>query len=89
MAKYYLVKGFFVEAGPEVSFLVNDEIKGSSFILEDTKIDSYDVGANLGFGYQFDNGLFVQSRYTLGLLNMQESPEMKSGVFQFSLGYQF
>ncbi len=89
MAKYYLVKGFFLEAGPEVSFLVNDEVIGSDFSIEDTRINNYDLGANFGFGYQFDNGLFVQSRYTLGLVNMLESREMKNGVFQFSLGYQF
>jgi len=90
MAKYYITKGFSVEAGPQFSFLVKDE-----FILEnggatmDTEVANFDLNANVGLGYKFDNGIFVQTRYNLGLIDLSEDTGVKNGVFQMSVGYQF
>ncbi|SEC31129.1 Outer membrane protein beta-barrel domain-containing protein [Tenacibaculum sp. MAR_2009_124] len=89
MAKYYPIKGLSLEVGPEVSFLVNDKVVDNVLGEYNTKIDSYDFGINFGFGYQFDNGLFLQSRYSLGVVDIQDFREMKNGTFQMSLGYQF
>ena len=90
MVKYYIVDGFSVEAGPQFSFLVKDEILNGAQVT-DVTANSFDLMANLGLGYQFKNGLFFQTRYNLGLIdvNISENLNIKNGVFQMSLGYQF
>jgi hypothetical protein len=91
MAKYYIAKGFSVEAGPQFSFLVKDELISDSnnAASANTNAENFDLTANLGLGYQFDNGIFFQTRYNLGLLEVDKTTEVKNGVFQMSLGYQF
>lgn len=91
MAKYYIAKGFSVEAGPQVAFLVNDkaEISNSDIEAQETDAANFDFGANLGLGYYFDSGLFAQTRYNFGITTVGENPDVKNGVFQISLGYRF
>lgn len=88
MAKYYVLDGFFAEAGPQFSFLVRDELDVTGGAL-DPQTEDFDLGLNLGLGYSFKNGLFIQSRYTLGLTALQENPDVRNGAFQLSLGYLF
>ena len=91
MAKYYIAKGFSVEAGPQFSFLVKDELisdTGNSASVN-TNAENFDFSANLGLGYKLDNGIFFQTRYNLGLTAISETPDVKNGVFQMTLGYQF
>lgn len=90
MVKYYIADGFSVEAGPQFSFLVKDEILNGSQVT-DVTAKSFDLMANLGLGYRFKNGLFFQTRYNLGLIDVDisENLNIKNGVFQMSLGYQF
>ena len=91
MAKYYIAKGFSLEAGPQFSFLVKDELISDSnnAASANTNAENFDFSANLGLGYQLDNGIFFQTRYNLGLINFDKNPDVKNGVFQMSLGYQF
>ena len=64
MAKYYIAKGFIVEAGPQFSFLLKDELvpidqrNGSK---ENTNAENFDFGINVGLGYQFKSGIFFQT----------------------------
>lgn len=88
MAKYYVIDGFSLEAGPQFSFLVKDEVETPTATI-DPQTEDFDLGLNVGLGYTFNNGLFIQSRYTLGITPVQESPDVKNGAFQLSLGYQF
>ena|SRR5690554_1893 len=82
MAKYYIVDGFSVEAGPQVGFLMKSESEFSSLIgpgggvsgTFDTK-DSYksvDFGVNFGLAYDLPQGFFVNARYNLGLSKINE-----------------
>lgn len=92
MAKYYLSKNVSVEAGPQMSFLINDELKyenatGSGAI--DLDASSFDFGLNFGFGYNISSHLLVQARYNLGITTIGENPDIKNSVFQLSLGYKF
>ena len=91
MAKYYIAKGFSLEAGPQFSFLVKDELISdtNNAASANTNAENFDFSANLGLGYQLDNGIFFQTRYNLGLTAISETPDVKNGVFQMSLGYQF
>jgi len=91
MAKYYIVKGFSVEAGPQFSFLVKDELisDNNNSASANTNAENFDFSANLGLGYKLDNGIFFQTRYNLGLVAISETPDVKNGVFQMTLGFQF
>ncbi|WP_442264643.1 porin family protein [Tenacibaculum sp. ZS6-P6] len=89
MAKYYVFQGLAIEAGPQVSFLIDDELKRSDGTIVDTNVEDFDFGLNFGVGYNFNNGIFFQTRYTLGITTVQENPDVKNGAFQLSLGYQF
>lgn len=80
MAKYYLIDGFSVQAGPQIGYLLSgksdytssvtfdgstvDE-SGSRDIKDDLKSFSY--GINFGFDYELKNHMFFQARYHLGL----------------------
>lgn len=92
MAKYYLIKGFSVEAGPQFSFLVKDDLEvilPNNVSNLDPNTNNFDLGLNVGMGYQFEKGLFLQTRYSLGMTNIEANPDVKNGTFQLSLGYQF
>jgi hypothetical protein len=93
MAKYYIANGFSVEAGPQFSFLIKDQLvpidQYSGATKENTNAENFDLAANLGLGYQFKSGIFFQTRYNLGLIAITENPDIKNGVFQMTLGYQF
>lgn len=91
MAKYYIAKGFSLEAGPQFSFLVKDELISdtNNAASANTNAENFDFSANLGLGYQLENGIFFQTRYNLGLTAVSETPDVKNGVFQMTLGFQF
>ncbi len=92
MAKYYVIDKFSFEAGPQFSFLANDELEVINFngsAALDPQVNSFDLALNLGMGYQFNGGIFFQARYNLGLTNTQSSPDVKNGLLQLSLGYTF
>ncbi|WP_340198916.1 porin family protein [Ascidiimonas sp. W6] len=84
LAKFKVSEAFSIEAGPQVGFLVKDEILG-----EDVEADSFDYGLNLGLSYTLDSGLFFQGRYSLGLADIAEDADAKNGAFQLSVGYFF
>ncbi|WP_296311627.1 porin family protein [Winogradskyella sp. UBA3174] len=90
MAKYYLSKKFSLEAGPQISFLINDKFDFNDSSIPDAGTDasSFDFGLNLGFGYHINSNLFTQVRYNYGITSISENPEIKSSVFQISLGYK-
>ena len=91
LAKYYLADKFSIEAGPQISFLINDKIKFNDSSIPDAETDaaSFDFGLNLGFGYDVSTNMFVQARYNFGITTIAENPDVTNSVFQISLGYKF
>ena len=96
MAKYYVAKGFSLEAGPQLGFLLSAKAKGesgdeSSELDIKDELESIDFGLNFGAGYKLDNGLNFSARYNLGLSNISEDSDsaVKNSVFQISVGYFF
>ncbi len=90
MAKYYISEKFSIEAGPQVSFLINDkaEFNDSSIPDVDTDASSFDFGLNIGFAYNINSNLFAQVRYNYSITTVVENPDIKNSVFQISLGYK-
>lgn len=85
MAKYYVMDGLSLQAGPEFAF----KISADDSIDEATK--SLDYGLGLGAGYELESGLFFDARYNLGLANISDVDAFDFGVssFQVGLGYRF
>jgi hypothetical protein len=89
MAKYYILPDrLSLMAGPQFSFLVNDdnpwESAGDAYENE-----SVDIAAAGGVELKIIKGLFAQARYTIGFNDVNNSFEGKNAVFQLSLGYYF
>ena len=97
MVKYFVIEGLSIEAGPQVSFLIdaNQKFDGES---EDIKefMNTVDFGFNIGAGYALPNGLMFQARYNLGLMDISKEEDgaftnydEKNNGFQISVGYMF
>lgn len=101
MLKVYLIEGLSVEAGPQVGFKINEKIdfKTDGGVIDIDKDDSYvknfDAGLAVGAAYKFNNGFFVNARYTHGLTTIFkdktifEGVDAKNKVFQFGVGFAF
>jgi len=89
--KYYLLKGFSLEAGPQFSFLVNHKIQNSLDQLEREKeeINDFEIGIAAGITFQFDSGLFINGRYNHGFQDIFDNYNGKNTVIQFGVGYKF
>lgn len=83
LAKFYVSKGFSLEAGPQIGLLLSGKTsyessvtiagettnESGTFDIKD-RLKSISYGLNLGFGYEFKNKLFLQARYHLGLADI-------------------
>lgn len=94
MAKYYVVKGFSIEAGPQVGFqsaAIAETPNGDYDARDDVKV--IDLGVNAGFGYTLDNGLTFSARYNKGFSNINkyvgEKISNQNAVIQVTVGYFF
>lgn len=90
MGKYYVTRGFSLEAGPQIGYLLSAKEDGKS-IKDNFK--ALDFGVNLGLGYKLKNGLNFGLRYNIGLSNVNDvsgsSDTYRNGVGQVSIGYFF
>ncbi|MDM1097599.1 PorT family protein [Myroides odoratimimus] len=87
IAKYYIVKGLNVQAGPQFAFNVTAKNH-----MEDIKenVKSFEFGLGLGAGYELSNGIFFDTRYNVGLSKVnKEGDASRNGVLQLSVGYKF
>jgi len=94
MLKFYPVHSFFLEAGPQVGFLVSAKSKNESttnftdgtVTTSSTTVDikdnlkGVDFTFNLGLGYEFTQNLYINGRYGFGLSNVYDAPDFL-GVF--------
>ncbi len=100
MAKLYVSDGFFLEAGPQIGFLLSakDEYDTPTSGEDDIKDDikSTDFAANVGLGYQFDSGLLLNARYGFGISDINDfadSPGVdfsnQNNVLSVGVGFRF
>jgi len=101
LAKYYIIEGLSIEAGPQIGFLVSakqeDKVSGVGEQSADVKdgAKSIDFGLAGGLAYDLPIGLFFQARYYAGIANIAEEGDSNDdfkvtnmGV-QLSVGYKF
>lgn len=86
MAKYYVMEGLSLQAGPEIAFKIAAQ---EDLVDEATK--SLDFGLGFGAGYELSNGLMFDARYNLGLANISDVDGFDFGNagLQIGLGYRF
>ncbi|OXG04435.1 outer membrane protein with beta-barrel domain [Flavobacterium araucananum] len=99
MFKYYPVKKFAIEAGPQIGFLVSADGKSKTddVTTEISIKDFYntiDFGLNLGAGYDLTENISVGARYNFGLANIAKTEagdksKVHNEVLSFSVGYKF
>lgn len=84
LVKYYIFRGFTLEAGPQAGLLLSaknkweyktliladeyDEASGEEDIKDD--FESLDYGIKLGLGYKLNNGLSFAAHYYLGMADI-------------------
>jgi hypothetical protein len=93
MLKFYPVKSFFLEAGPQVGFSISHkETYDSGRLFGDTSKElepsSFDWGANLGVGFKSNEGLSIGARYHLGQKDIYDDKKPKNEVWQLYVGFE-
>jgi hypothetical protein len=90
MAKYYIMEGLNLQAGPQIAFKIAAE---DDMMDEMTK--SMDFGLGIGAAYELPMGLFFDVRYNLGMSNIADGMaadldmDIKNTSIQIGLGYRF
>ncbi|PWJ33655.1 porin family protein [Sediminitomix flava] len=92
MAKYYVADGLNLQFGPQLGFmLVGKQKVGDTVTKANDKFNTVDFAFNFGAGYELDNGLGFEVRYSLGVTGIKSSdidPNQKNRVTQFMLTYK-
>lgn len=85
MAKYFATEKLFIEAGPQIGFLMSakyefeetetfmgetDSFSGDADVKDNLK--SIDFGFNFGLGYEFTENVFASARYNVGLSDIND-----------------
>lgn len=93
LAKFYIVEGLSIAAGPQFGFKVSEKVEYDSSAvvgsIETDKIQTFDFQGTGGLEYKFDNGLFIQGRYTYGFSDLVKNNDIHTSVFSAGLGYMF
>lgn len=84
LARFYILPDLLsLDAGPQFSFLVNDNV-------EDTfKTKSFDFAVIGGATVNITDSFFGQARYVIGLTDTSEDAKVTNKVIQLSVGYRF
>ncbi|MBS9766571.1 MAG: PorT family protein [Flavobacteriaceae bacterium] len=98
LGKYYATPNLSIELGPEISLLSsakNEDSKGIEVNISKQRLQ-HDLGLVGGLAYEFYNGVFIQGRYSLGLLDITNTNKNsiayyrhKNSVIQVSVGFIF
>lgn len=86
MAKYYIMDGLNLQAGPQVAFKI-----ATAEDYGDEASKSIDFGLGIGAGYELEGGFLVDVRYNLGLSNISENDDadVKNTGIMLGVGYRF
>lgn len=90
MAKFRFTGGFYVEAGPQVGFKINENVPDQTI---DNFAKSLDLSLAAGLGYHSPIGLGLGARYNAGLSKVGDfdgnnvDPDFKNSVLQVFVFY--
>lgn len=100
MFQYNATPKFYLEAGPEFSFLINTKVTsddagveaaGNALINDDT-IKGFNFGAGIGAGYWFSPNIGLNARYVAGFTDIVKDntdEAARNNNFQVGLAYKF
>ncbi|WP_373057584.1 porin family protein [Zunongwangia sp. H14] len=96
LAKIYLLDGLSVQAGPAFNFKVNEEIDnaplqdgGDTDVSDVSAVKDFEIAGAAGLEYKFNNGFFIQGRYTYGFSDVVEDYDVHNSVIQAGVGFFF
>ena len=103
LAKFYLVEGLSIEAGPQFGFKINEEIDSQpnsdggdiDISNEDSSVKDFETSITGGLSYKFNGGFFISGRYTYGLTNLFDNDSVfsdvdaRNSVAQVGIGFMF
>lgn len=93
--RYYFSKAFFLEAGPQLSLIIDRSEKFKNNPFEDpdnpgevseADYDNFDLGLTVGTGYNLTEDLIINGRFFYGLLERDNN--IKPSVFNLGLEYK-
>ncbi len=92
MAQYHINEAFFVNFGPELSFLTKAIISdGTESVDMIDGTESFNYALNLGISYQLPIGLIFDARYAYGLGSVYKmlpgDLKILNNAFQVTVGY--
>ncbi|MCW0487436.1 PorT family protein [Riemerella anatipestifer] len=103
-AKYYVIKNLALSGGFNLGVILSANVKENSETnlsgtVKKTNnttnikkgINSFDFSPFIGAEYNFSNGLFLDTRYNIGVSDLSKSKDdnIKSRFWQIGLGYKF
>lgn len=93
MARFRTSSGFYLEAGPQVGFKINEDV-GNQTINNFAK--DLDLAIAGGLGFQSKGGFGIGARYIAGLSKVGDfsgvsniDPDFKNGVIQAGISWAF
>ena len=88
LAKFYLISDkLALEAGPQFSFLINEDTPNT--IDETFETKSFDFAALGGLSFNITDNVFAQARYVVGLTDTTKDADVTNRVIQLSVGLRF
>lgn len=89
MLDYYFNESFDIEFGPQLGYVISQNISTNNETATINSAyknyDKFEIGLNLGLGYNFAKIYRIGIRYNYGIM---ERNNRKSSVFQLGLQYQ-
>jgi hypothetical protein len=95
MFQYKATPEFYLEAGPQFSFLIDSKLKYQSNSTDAKDlVKGFDFGVGIGAGYYFTPNIGVNVRYVAGVTDIAKEvagnqADGKNNVFQVGLAYKF
>jgi opacity protein-like surface antigen len=103
MFQYNLVPNFYLEAGPEFSFMIDarDKYKSTkngnttgaeSYSLDKDDFNTFNFGIGIGAGYYFTDNIGLTARYVAGATDIYKNNNgdaVRNNNFQVGLAFKF
>lgn len=90
LARFYILPDLLsLDAGPQFSFLMNDNFADFDGIGEDFKAKNFDFAVIGGATVNITDSFFGSARYVIGLTEASEEAKVTNKVIQLSVGYRF